>query len=261
MKKKRNKFVLLAIVLLILSVLCITALVVRNHIREKKMMETYQGMKVTWYGDSLTQAYYHCALVDEYFGFTGHNSGMNGTLITRINDSSLCVPVRMHFDEPEDIAPDSAIIFISAGVNDWMYSIPLGDVQQSFEDAQNGILTNDTFAGACNQMFYYLKEFYPNAQVIVLGTHFADGTRIKLFEDTGGIYNKLGLTSVDYGDVFCEVAKLWGINNINIGRELSWNSENVFEYCDDGIHFNEEKGSVEVAKVIIKYMKKLNGVR
>ena len=147
-----------------------------------------------------------------------------------------------------------------AGVNDWIHSIPIGDVQKTFEDTQKGILTDDTFAGACNQMFYYLRELYPNAQIIVLGTHFADGTYAKLFDGAGGIYNKQGLTSVEYGDVLCEVAQLWGIDNINIGRELSWNSGNIMEYCIDGIHFNQEKGSVEAAKVIIKFMKKLNGV-
>ena len=44
------------------------------------------------------------------------------------------------------------------------------------------------------------------------------------------------------------------------GRKLDWNSDNIMEYCVDGIHFNQDKGSVEVAKEIIKFMKKMNGV-
>lgn len=261
MMKKRKKILCITFIVLFISIaLYIVALSIRNYIREKKMMEVYQGMKVTWYGDSLTQMYFYCGEVDRYFGFDGQNSGVNGSLITMINGSSLCAPTRMNCGDEEDIAPDSAIIFIMAGVNDWIYSMPMGDVEKTFNDTQKGILTNDTFAGACNQMFYYLKEHYPNAQIIVLGTPPADGTYAKLFDGAGSMYNKLGLTSVEYGDTLCEVAQMWGIDNINIGRKLDWNSDNIMEYCVDGIHFNQDKGSVEVAKEIIKFMKKMNGV-
>lgn len=260
MKKRKKIWRMAFIMLFTLAAFYAAALIVRNHIREKKMMEVYQGMKVTWYGDSLTQMYYYCSAVDEYFGFDGHNSGINGSLITRAAGNSLCEPTRMQCGDEEDIAPDSAIIFIMAGVNDWIYSMPLGDVEQTFYDTQNGVLTNDTFAGACNQMFYYLREYYPNAQIIVLGTPPADGTYTKLFDGAGSMYNKLGLTSVEYGDVLCKVAQMWGIDNINIGRELDWNSDNIMEYCVDGIHFNPDKGSIEAAKVIIRFMRKINGL-
>lgn len=223
-------------------------------------IEDYVGLKVTWYGDSLTNQYNYCRIVDRYFKFIGHNSGISDTTITNINDSSMCMPIRMKYDVPEDIAQNSDIIFVMAGINDWTHNIPIGDVEKTFQDAQNGILENKTFAGACNQMFYYLKEGYPEAKIIVLGTPFAYVRKYGLFENTDGIRNELGLTSVDYGDVLCEAASLWGIANMNIGHVLEWNADNIYDYCTDGIHFDAETGSVEAAGVIINFIKGLNEV-
>ncbi len=216
----------------------------------------YLGLKVTWYGDSLTNQYNYCRLVDRYFHFIGHNSGMNDTTIANINDSSMCVPVRMKYDVEDDIAQDSGIIFVMGGVNDWIHNIPLGDTKKAFEDTQMGILENKTFAGACNQMFYYLREGYPNARIIVLGTSFAYAGKYEIFENTDGVSNELGLSSVDYGKVLCETASLWGIENMNIGEVLAWNQDNIYQYCTDGIHFDIETGSVEAADAIIDFLMK-----
>lgn len=250
------------IIMAVGAVICLVfAIVLGNYMEERRILKGYAGMRVTWYGDSLTQQYFHCAMVDEYFGFNGHNSGINDTLITYVNDSSMCVPVRMQYGEVDDIAADSDIIFVMGGINDWLNNMPLGDVEKAFEDTQNGVLENRTFAGACNQMFYYLREMYPDARIIVLGTTFASAENYKKFEGSeDNIHNELGLTSVEYGDVLCETAGLWDIDNINVGRVLVWDDSNVFDYCPDGIHFSKEVGAVEVANSIIRFIKDLEGV-
>lgn len=260
-KQKIENSIMIATI--VIAVICaILSLLFYRYINEKRAMQYYNLKKVTWYGDSLTQMYFYCSEVDNYFHFIGHNSGMNGTLITNVNTSSMSNKVRMHFEEEvpaeedRNIAVDSDIIFVMGGVNDWNHNAPIGDVEESFANVQKGILDGDTFAGACNMMFYNLKDMYPDARIIVLGTPFVSGKGYGLFKENDGALNDYGLTSVDYGDVLCNVADMWGIDNINIGRCLDWNSENIFNYCSDGMHFDEKTGATVVGKEIIKFLKK-----
>lgn len=255
---KNRKYILVGFAVLLLLLVC-GGVIYRTYRyieakRNQEVLDYYAGKKVTWYGDSLTEMYFFCQGVDNYFGFDGYNSGMNGATITNIGPDSLCLEQRMVDNEEKTIIPDSEIIFVMAGINDWNHNLPVGDYVMAYEAAQQGKFDDTTFAGACNEMIFNLKKNYPNAQIVVLGTPQANGLGYGLFKETNGMKNSYGLTSVEYGDILCEVANLWGIDNINIGRVLDWKEEEIFEYSPDGFHFGLETGSVEASLAIDDYL-------
>lgn len=217
---------------------------------------SYQGKTVSWYGDSLTQQYAYCEGVNQYFGFHGKNCGISDTTVYYLGGDSLCEITRMAGGNEYDINPESDYIFVMAGVNDWMNDIPIGNVEESIQKAKQDEFSTEDFSSSVNYMFCNLKKTFPNATIIVLGTPYANGKHYKRFLETDGDLNHLGLSSLDYSDAFCEIATAWGIRNMNIGRVLGWNAENIYEKSPDGIHFSEEIGRGEVANAIIDFLQK-----
>ncbi len=208
--------------------------------------EDWQGLKVAWYGDSLTELYYHCDIVNKYFAFDGVNCGIKGSCIASFNENSLCLPERMTrvgIGIPQDVDA----IFIMAGTNDWCANIPLGDKTLRFDAAGQLQADSATYYGACHQMFNYLTQMYPDAYILVMGTPIAAA-------NTYDLYNDQGLTSFDYGDALCEAASMWGLPSFNIGEMMGVNVNNVQDaqaLMYEGIHF-VEGGARMAADVIIQ---------
>lgn len=210
--------------------------------------EEWNGKKVAWYGDSLTELYYHCKKVDDYFNFEGYNCGIRGSAITYIDDKSMCLQSRMK-QEGIAIPDDVEVIFVMAGTNDWCANVPLGDKRLTYDEDGNLRIDNTTFYGACHQMFNNLTTLYPDAYILVLGTPFAAS-------NTYDIYNEEELTSLDYGDALCEIASMWGIPSFNIGEMMGINVNNVEDskaLMYEGIHF-VEGGARMAANVIIEQL-------
>lgn len=212
----------------------------------------WNGLKVAWYGDSLTELYYHCKIVDDYFNFNGVNCGLRGTAITYMGAEmpnsgyALCLKDRMQMPGLA-IPNDVDAIFVMAGTNDWCADIPLGDKTLRFNGDGTPIVDNKTFYGACHEMFYNLTKLYPNAYIFVLGTPI-------VVQQSTNIYNGAGLTSFDYGDAMGEAAAMWGIQSINIGEMMGININNVQDaqgLMYEQIHF-VEGGARMAADVIIQ---------
>lgn len=204
------------------------------------------GLKTAWYGDSLTELYYHCNIVDEYFGFDGYNCGISGTSVTNVNENPMCLVERMTQGD-KAIPADVDAIFIMAGTNDWCGNVPLGDKKLVFDVEGNLRVDDTTFYGACHEMFHNLTRLYPDAYILVMGTPFGASNRYD-------IYNEQGLTSMDYGDALCEAASMWGIPSFNIGEMMGINVNNVEDsrgLMYEGIHF-VEGGARMAADVIIQ---------
>lgn len=211
----------------------------------------WNGLKVAWYGDSLTELYYHCSIVNDYFGFEGYNCGIRGTSVTNVNENPMCLVERMSQGD-KAIPADVDAIFIMAGTNDWCGNIPLGDKKLVFDVEGNLRVDNTTFYGACHEMFYNLTRLYPDAYILVMGTPFGASNRYD-------IYNELDLTSMDYGDALCEAAAMWGIPSFNIGEMMGIHVNNVEDskgLMYEGIHF-VEGGARMAADVIIQEISKL----
>lgn len=208
----------------------------------------WKGLKAAWYGDSLTELYYHCEMVNEYFGMEGYNCGIRGTSVAFTNEASMCLVERMTQGD-KAIPADVDVIFIMAGTNDWCGNVPLGDKRLLFDLEGKIAVDNSTFYGACHTMFNNLTLLYPDAYILVLGTPFGSSNRFN-------IYNELGLTSMDYGDALCDAASMWGIPSFNIGEKMGINVNNVEDskaLMYEGIHF-VEGGARMAADVIIQEM-------
>lgn len=206
----------------------------------------WQGLKVAWYGDSLTELYYHCDIVNEYFGFEGYNCGIRGSGVTNFNENTMCMPERMT-RVGIGIPADVDAIFIMAGTNDWCANVPLGDKTLLFNGAGEPAVDDTTFYGAAHKMFYYLTKMYPDAYILVMGTPIAAA-------NTYDLYNEQMLTSFDYGDALCEAASMWGIQSFNIGEMMGVNVNNVQDaqaLMYEGLHF-VEGGARMAADVIIQ---------
>lgn len=213
--------------------------------------DEWKGLKVAWYGDSLTELYYHCEYVNQYFGFEGYNCGVSGTSVANLNELSMCHSGRMTM-EGKAIPNDADVIIIMAGTNDWAANVPLGDRKLSF-DAEGNIRVDDTtFYGACHIMFNHLTQMYPDAYILVIGAPIAASNQYNL-------YNELELTSFDYGDALCEAASMWGIPSFNIGEIMGINVNNVDDASAlmyEGIHF-VDGGARMAADVIIQEISRL----
>lgn len=213
--------------------------------------EEWKGLKVAWYGDSLTELYYHCEYVNQYFGFDGYNCGVSGTSIANLNELSMCHSGRMTM-EGKAIPYDADVIIIMAGTNDWAANVPLGDKKLTY-DAEGNIRVDDTtFYGASHIMFNHLTQMYPDAYILVIGAPIAASNQYNL-------YNELDLTSFDYGDALCEAASMWGIPSFNIGEMMGINVNNVDDASAlmyEGIHF-VDGGARMAADVIIQEISRL----
>lgn len=201
--------------------------------------DDWKGKKVAWYGDSLTELYYHCDIVNQYFEFDGYNCGIRGCAISNVGDNAinLCHESRLKFSGLE-IPEDVDVIIIMAGTNDWCGNVELGDKKLTFNGNGQPNVDDTTFYGACHQMFYNITKNYPHAYVLVAGTPF-------IANKTYNLYNEAGLTCFDYGDALCEAAGMWGIQSFNISRMMGINVNNVQDAGGEmyeELHFTEGAG-------------------
>lgn len=210
--------------------------------------DDWHGKKVAWYGDSLTELYYHCDMVNQYFEFDAYNCGIRGAAVSNFNDNAinLCKESRSEYPGLE-IPADVEVIFIMAGTNDWCGDVPLGDKKLVFDGNGNPMVDETTFYGGCHKMFNYLTRKYPDAYILVMGTPI-------VASNTYNLYNGQGLTSFDYGDALCEAAAMWGIQSFNIGEMMGINVNNIQDADGEmyeGVHFTEGAAR-KAANVIIQ---------
>ena len=267
MCKFRWKKVCLTAAAVIILVLVTVAFCNRDFLDtaiRRKLFHDYSNISVTWYGDSNTFMNEYCQIVNDYFNFNGFNAGINGSTVSGETIAGMCSLDRIIKDTPDDeeyIPKDSQIIFVMGGINDWLADIPLGKTTDGFyevnsEDFLEELYIPNNFSQGCNLMFYRLKREFPDAYIVVLGTTFASAVEHEEFPGENDIYNSQGLSSTDYGRRLCEIAQMWGIRNINMGDCLDWNENNICEKTVDGIHFNKDVGALEVADIIIDFIKK-----
>lgn len=212
----------------------------------------WNGKKVAWYGDSLTEIYLHCKIVDDYFNFNGVNCGIRGASVSYPGDGvinaeySLCLSERMKMTGLA-IPDDVDVIFVMGGTNDWCANTALGDKTLRLDAEGKPVVDHSTFYGACHEMFYNLTKMYPDAYIMALGTPI-------VVQESTNIYNGAGFTSFDYGAAMCEIAGMWGIPAFNIGTMMGINVNNVQDaqgLMYEQIHFTEG-GARMAADVIIQ---------
>lgn len=202
------------------------------------------GKKVAWYGDSLIQNNWK-DIVSLAFSMDATNCGVGGTKISGDNAASMCQATRINGEyeaqtdpntgtvtQPVAVPADAEIIIIGGGTNDWAQNVPLGNIAVQFDENDDVKDETDTFYQACHCMFRRFHEERPNAKIIVLGTPYANYA--DRFDNAYGIYNNLGLSSLDYGKALCDVARMWGYFALDYGEYMGINDSNVRTLLNPG---------------------------
>ncbi len=122
------------------------------------------GKSALFCGDSITNAvkdeskpYYGWAgRIGEAYGMKWTNVGVSGASLSTIKTSRIITQLHNNKNNTYDY------VILHGGVNDAMTSGPIGTLNSSF--ALNSFNTS-TMAGALDEMFYYAKQYWPNAKI------------------------------------------------------------------------------------------------
>jgi len=144
---------------------------------EKNLSTQWDGKRVAYLGDSMTQKWrdgtsVYWEYLVELLGIEPYVYGISGHQWGDIYDQA----VKLYTERGTDIDA----IFIFAGTNDYNHNIPLGEFysETSKETNHNGemvirryrvpIINDITFCGRINKVMSYLKDHFPQQQIIVM---------------------------------------------------------------------------------------------
>ena len=196
--------------------------------------------KVVAMGDSVTNGQTWFDGAESYFGYRPVNKGVAGSTVSTVGSNGFCTDTRI-----ATIPEDTELLLLMGGINDWISNVPLGDKSITNVDTA-------TFYGAVNVLCQKLIARIPNAKIICMGATFGIYPNASTFDVSTGIYNNLGLCSLDYGQAFVDMCHLNGIEGFVIGYECGWNTINYTTYIDyDGAYLHPNAvGGARMAEVI-----------
>ncbi len=239
-------------------------IVIKNS--EKTISSQWNGKRVAYLGDSMTQkpgdgSSVYWEYLANLLGIEPFVYGISGHQWNDIYDQA----VKLNNERSTDIDA----IFIFAGTNDYNNSIPLGTfftetTKQTNHDGQNVIrkyrsrIYNDTtFCGRINKVMSYLKNHYPQQQVIILTplhrgfAKFSD----RNIQPEENYCNGQGLYLEAYVNSIKEAALNWAVPIIDLYSisglyPLSDSHTRYFRDMEtDRLHLNSE-GNYRLAKTI-----------
>ena len=143
-------------------------------------------------------------------------------------------------------------VFVEGGTNDWARNWTIG--VKEFTENPN----DQTFAGACHEMFKNLTTLFPNAEIIVVGSPFGKLKDRNIFDNKYGVLNNENLQTIEYGDILLEIAGKWGIKGFNMGRNMQIHDNNIETLIPDGLHLSTTESKQMAADAIISYLLTLN---
>jgi len=145
---------------------------------EKTPNSQWQGKRVAYLGDSMTDkrrvgtTCVYWEYLSELLGVQPSVYGISGNQWDGIYNQAL----KLHEEKGTEV--DAILIF--AGTNDYNHSIPMGEFfsETTGQTNHNGvqvtrkyrtpILTDSTFCGRINKVMSYLKNNYPQQQIVIL---------------------------------------------------------------------------------------------
>lgn len=214
-----------------------------------------RGKKIVCLGDSITagagsSVYENCwvARLGALSGADVKNFGIGGTRIARrqfpdepnhVFDQDFCL-------RAPDMDKDADAVIVFGGTNDYGH----GDAEMgTFEDS-----TPDTFCGALNYLFEYLKKEYPCSEMLILTPlHRRNEDNIR----GDGSKKKDAAPLVDYVENIRIAAKTHSLDLIDLyecaGIDPAKGNDNA-EYFTDGLHPND-KGHEIIAKMVYEFLK------
>ncbi len=145
---------------------------------EKTRNSQWQGKRVAYLGDSMTDkrrvgtACVYWEYLNELMGITPSVYGISGNQWDGVYKQAL----KLH----EEKGTEVDAIFIFAGTNDYSHGTPIGEFfsETTKQTNHNGasitlkyrtpIFNDSTFCGRINKVMSYLKNNYPQQQIIIL---------------------------------------------------------------------------------------------
>jgi lysophospholipase L1-like esterase len=195
---------------------------------EKTPNSQWQGKRVAYLGDSMTDkrrvgtTCVYWEYLNELMGITPSVYGISGNQWDGVYRQAL----KLH--EEKGTVVDA--IFIFAGTNDYSHGTPIGKffTETIRQTNHNGasvalkyrtpIFNDSTFCGRINKVMSYLKNNYPQQQIVILTpihrgfAQFSD----KNVQPDENYANELGLYVDTYIDVLKQAASYWAVPLIDL---------------------------------------------
>ncbi len=238
----------------------------RNTIDEEApTSKPYEGQKIVWYGDSITNNPARLQLMSNALGFSSYlNLGWSDSAFTfedklawvnpttgvfmgnpaaggQQPDGSVAVQSSFCRDERIAYIPtDANVVFIMGGTNDLFRNKPIGDLTTD----------NTTFTGALIETIKKIQLRVPNALIVV-------ATPIIALNGAGADTPKVnygGLTILDYVKQVEEVVDYTGVAFIDV-HNCGINLFNAKDILPDGVHPSTPKGTELISRKVVGDMK------
>jgi len=195
---------------------------------EKTPNSQWQGKRVAYLGDSMTDkrrvgtACVYWEYLSELLGIEPSVYGISGNQWDGIYKQAM----KLH----EEKGTEVDAIFIFAGTNDYNHNIPIGEffTETTKHTNYNGtpvtrkyrtpIFNDSTFCGRINKVMSYLKNNYPQQQIVILTpihrgfAQFSD----KNVQPDENYANAQGLYVDTYIDVLKQAASYWAVPIIDL---------------------------------------------
>lgn len=201
----------------------------------KKRITVYADGDSIAYGAGAGGYSYVDMLRDEYGFDVTKKAVSRSTIAQNLSDEEKDITKRIlnNFNADYDYA------LIDGGVNDYYFSMPLGEVTDPSIDE----FDTATTCGGLEAIFYYIREISPETRIYFLVTH-----KINNFDSTE---NKLGLTYLDYYNAILKVCDKYCVTVIDCHEDHALNTSDktakkaytvkTSSFPDgDGIHPNLE---------------------
>lgn len=219
-----------------------------NLTTNKKVLTMYADGDSIAYGAGSGGYSYADMLCDEY-GFDVTKSAISGSTIAQnVADKDITKRVLKNFNTGYDYA------IIDGGVNDYYFSMPLGEVTKLLTDE----FDTKTTCGGLEAIFYHIRKTSPDTKVYFLATH--------KINDFDSVKNDQGLTYLDYYNAILEICDKYCVTVIDCHDNCALDTSDemmkkVYTYnttsCPngDGIHPNLEGYKKYYMPTILKAMK------
>jgi len=236
-----------------------------------KIDSQWKGKKVAFLGDSITDAQ-HVGCTANYWNFLAPTLGLdayvygkNGCRMDGILDQAKRVFLDLHWSVDA--------IFVLAGSNDYNGSVPLGEwygIADETTPRTTGTVTlprrtfstdATTFRGRLNRLMKYLKENFPDQQIVLMTAIHRGSARFgpKNIQPDESFPNLLGLHIDDYNDDIREAGRIWSVPVIDLYADsglfpLATSHQRYFHDPDTDMLHPNARGHERIARTMLYRM-------
>ncbi len=256
------------LILFVISVFCIQ-FTFAETLKLPEIETQWKGGRVAFLGDSITDKI-HVGTTKNYWQYLSESMGFDAFVYGINGNNFKGVLTQAHKLKAEHSADVDAII-VFCGTNDYFGGTPLGewykDSKAETQVAGEKVETRkcrgmnvdpNTFRGRINLVMKFLKENYPQSQIIFLTPihrSFAKFSKDNVQPDES-FPNRIGLYIDEYVDAIKEVSNVWAVSVIDLNA-ICGLYPNMPAYYDcfanektDRLHPNA-KGHYRIAKALM----------